>query len=344
MRKTSLTTMIYKHLLLLVGLACAATIQQTFAIEPHNSKAHPETITMSSIGWSPAMRDYHKLVIRRVLDLSVDKYGAYSLDFATKVSSVVRVRNEVAFGDHYQIDFSAMILENETVRAKTHQIRFPIFNETLGLRQLIIRKSDMEKFRSLKTLEEFTDLRAGQGEKWQDIGIYNDAGIEVVEGITYESLFPMLAQQRFDYLPLGIIEAETALKSEQRLLDRLQIVDNVYVYYPIPFYLNVTKRYTGLVDRINYGVKKFVESGEMKAMFQAYFKEQFSSLDPNRSIVFVARNPELNAEENEAAIAEVVESYFTKKSNLFYLPSQKFDDGKLGTSLDIPLQPSLSAD
>ncbi|VUD42397.1 hypothetical protein TDB9533_00683 [Thalassocella blandensis] len=290
------------------------------------------------------MRDYHKQVIRRVLDLSVDKYGAYSLDFATKKASVVRVRNEVAFGDHYQIDFSAMILENETVRAKTHQIRFPIFDETLGLRQLIIHKSDLEKFRSLKTLDEFISLRAGQGEKWQDIGIYNDAGIEVIESINYESLFPMLAQKRFDYLPLGIIEADAALNNEKQFLDTLQIVDNVYVYYPIPFYLNVTKRYTGLVNRINYGVKKFEESGEMKAMFQSYFKQQFSSLDPSKSLVFVVRNPELSKSDNEHIIAKVMNSYFTKKSNLFYLPSQKFDGTNLGLMPDTPLQTNLSAD
>lgn len=286
------------------------------SVNPRINAPHPETIVMSTTGWSAMMQDYYTMVMRRILDLSVERYGAYTLEVASAEASLQRVRSEVASGQHIQIDFSSQVIDDESIRAKTKQIPLPIFNNTIGLRQLVVRKEDRSRFSSAMTTEDFLNLKAGQAAYWQDVDIYKHADIDVIEGLTYKNLFPMLSSQRFDYIPLSIMEAKNTLNECPNYLKQFEIASNIYIYYPMPFYINLTKRYTGLGERVNYGIKRFTETGELQKMFKAYFKEQFDGAIAENALIFIIDNPSLTQAENTESVQNLLGNYFPENSQV----------------------------
>ena len=108
--------------------------------------------------------------------------------------------------------------------------------------------------------------------KWTDVKIYQYAGLHVVNADRYANLYPMLAKGRFNFLPLSILEIDTELEKQQSFYDELMVHEKIYIFYPLPVYLSVTKALPELIERLRFGIKKVIGSGDFQTIFHKYFQ------------------------------------------------------------------------
>ncbi len=245
-----------------------------------------ERVVFSYAGWSAEMQGFHSALITAILEASQDKYGGYSLSFYDIDASPQRVRREVALGVNVQVDFSAMTLAPGKVSDNTVQLDVPLMFGVLGLRQLIVRKDVRDALLSVEKGEDFKEWVVGQGAHWQDNEYYRLANIEVVESIHFSNLFSMLQAGRFDYVALGVVEAETALAGSPQPND-LQIHEQVFVYYPLRVYANVSAERPELAQRLRYGVEKIERDGTLSQIFDAHFGEHLQRVRQRAERVFI---------------------------------------------------------
>ncbi|MFT7562107.1 MAG: ABC-type amino acid transport substrate-binding protein [Flavobacteriales bacterium] len=276
-------------------------------------------VILSLAGWSPAMRAYHHDVLEAMLESTREEFGGYQIEVFDRHVSVNRVRKEIADGQRAHLDFSGMTLTDAYIRANTEHFRIPMYQGILGLRKLIIRNDDQQTFSDLRSNESFLKLTAGQGTNWQDVAIYRASGVEVVESPVYENLFPMLDAKRFDYLPLSIVEVSDALKSEADVSYNLAIHETVFIYYPIPFFLNISKNKPELVKRLQQGVVNLKKLKTFRKIFHEHFGASIETLNPGNAKVFVMNNPSVSASVSQEMFKAVNSRYFNKNTKLYYL-------------------------
>jgi len=146
-------------------------------------------------------------------------------------------------------------------------IRIPLLKGMLGHRVFIINAKDAPKFAAIKTIDELKQFKAGQGDDWPDRKILEANGIEVVTSDSYDELFSMLHQRKFDYLPRGINEAWDEVLIHQN--KNLVVEETILIHYPAPIYFFLNKRDTKLADRIERGLNIALKDGSFDELFNA---------------------------------------------------------------------------
>ena len=85
-------------------------------------------------------------------------------------------------------------------------IRIPIDKGLIGLRLVLIEKSQAERFARLDLDAGLQAMRAGQGSDWPDTAILRANGFSVFATPNYAGLYAMLTMHRIDYFPRSILE------------------------------------------------------------------------------------------------------------------------------------------
>ncbi len=142
-------------------------------------------------------------------------------------------------------------------------IRVPLEKGLIGYRLLMINKSDQEKFKSITTLKQLKQLKAGQESVWPDTKILQANQIKVEISPDYESLFGMLKGKRFDYFPRSIIE----IVDEVKWHDDLMIEESLALYYPAATYFFVSKNNHRLAERLKTGLQLAMNDGSFDRLF-----------------------------------------------------------------------------
>ncbi|MBY0420626.1 MAG: transporter substrate-binding domain-containing protein, partial [Pararheinheimera sp.] len=171
-------------------------------------------------------------------------------------------------------------------------VKIPIYRGLLGLRLLLIKPSNNEKFKKIKSLKDLKPYVAGHNMHWSDFGVFKANGLKVVSSTNYDALFEMLKHDRFDYFSRGVNEVwgELAQHSEQ-----LMIADNVMLFYQHPVYFFVSKHRPELAALVEKGLKIATQDGSYKALFQTYYAKTLDRADlKNRTIIFL-NNPAVPA-------------------------------------------------
>lgn len=145
-------------------------------------------------------------------------------------------------------------------------IRIPIFRGLLGYRILVIRAGEQDLYNSVNKLNDLKKFQAGLGNTWGDTKIFTEAKLPVVTVNRGRHLWPMLAQKRFDYIPLGINEpwADLALRAELKLAAE----QNILIHYPIGLYFHVNKKNKSLEKLLIKGIKMAIEDGSYDQLLQ----------------------------------------------------------------------------
>lgn len=171
-------------------------------------------------------------------------------------------------------------------------VKVPIYRGLLGLRLLLIKPLNNEKFKKIKSLKDLKPYVAGHNMHWSDFGVFKANGLKVVSSTNYDALFEMLKHDRFDYFSRGVNEVwgELAQHSEQ-----LMIADNVMLFYQHPVYFFVSKHRPELAALVEKGLKIATQDGSYKALFQTYYAKTLDRADlKNRTIIFL-NNPAVPA-------------------------------------------------
>ena len=138
-------------------------------------------------------------------------------------------------------------------------IRQAIFKGILGHRLFVIRQGEQYKFDKVDSLHQLKKLVAGQGSFWGDTKVLKAAGLPVITSTRGRRLWDMLAQGRFDYLPLAVHEPWNDI--EIRPNHKLMVEENLMLVYPMALYFYVNTENNKLYELISKGMNKANSDG-----------------------------------------------------------------------------------
>lgn len=275
--------------LLLCMLAHSAA--NSHAQNTHNeSAAKPDTAEQSTeaILWlgnmTEARKAHESAVIRLALEKSRDRYGPYQLSINTTQYSHPRAVRNLRDGVVAQVATAPEL----TYRLDTQEqplitIPIPLLNGLLGSRKIIIRRDRVEDFAAVHTLEQLQQFNAGLGFDWLDRDYFNQAGLPFTRGADISQLLNMLVHGRFDYLPLGSMEAAPTLAASEHS-EQLMILDELIIHYPFPVYVQVSRNHPTLAARLKLGLERAQEDGSLAQLFDQHYGAFETAVKPSRII------------------------------------------------------------
>jgi hypothetical protein len=238
----------------------------------------------------PGDGDYFVKLLRLTLEASKAPDEKIELAFATEVLTQARSIAEVQKGRQNSVFWTVTNKEREQ---NLYPIRVPLFKGLLGYRMLVIRTEDAAKFAQVKSLSDLAKFSAGQGAQWPDTNILLVNQLQVVRGVSRESLYKMLMGRRFDYFPRGITEvvAEGDLIPGRGLM----IEPHLILHYPSAMYFFVNKQNRDLADRLERGLASLIGSGEFDRLFYSLPRVKWATeqLRGQKHVILELANPDL---------------------------------------------------
>ena len=260
-------------------------------------------------GFTPSIKAYQKALLQLMLQNTVPEFGAYSLDLFSVPLSTNRSKLTLQQGDKVNVLFASewqgLGVSNEQVLS----LELPIYYGLHGLRQIIVRSAEQEKFAKINSLQGFKALTCGQGTRWLDVNIYRSNGIAVNEGQNFINLMPMLQKKRFDYLPLSVLETDRVFSERPPDLQDLTVLDDVMIFYPLPSFLYFPASEERLRQRLQAGFTQLVDKGELLPLFERHFSSVPRILSGKRKRLIMLDNPGLTADKNQDMKATFLKAF-----------------------------------
>lgn len=239
--------------------------------------------------------EYEVQLFKLAMDLTASEYPPYVLTQYNFPMSSQRGRREVARGDKVNFYVAPPRSPGDELYEEVVSIPVPIMKGLLGYRKLLVDVNSMEAFAGIKHVGELKKFKVGQARGWPDVRIYKHAGFRIEDSAQFVELFSMLDQGRFDFLPLGIMEADKALQTYDKDSANLIALDSLYIYYPWPAVFQVRAQETLLIERLRKGLERAQESGAMDKLFNTFFADALAALAAEDYQLLVLDNPHLEA-------------------------------------------------
>lgn len=171
--------------------------------------------------------------------------------------------------------------------SKYRAIELPIMKGLNGWRVSIVKDNNVDLLKGVETTEQLSAFKPGLFHTWTDNKILLANKLTTVTGTDYEGLFKMLSKERFDYLPLTILDVENEYVARKDYPDLDIAIDpHVLIVYPVCFYFYVNKTNTELATLIEDGFEAIIINGQFEALFHRYFNSSIEKVaGPTRTII-----------------------------------------------------------
>ncbi|WDP85382.1 MAG: hypothetical protein HUN05_09775 [Desulfobacter sp.] len=162
--------------------------------------------------------DYDTALLELAMEKTRPTHGPYSLRPSPEMNfprakSVIR-------NNHYGNFFAKLSYEDKYKETMDMDfVKFPVDLGIVGYRIFFVSEQTRKKLSAVTTLDMLKTFTMGQGAGWTDVGILRAGGFKVVAVPTYESLFRMVAWNRFDLLPRGANEILDEYESHKQIKD-----------------------------------------------------------------------------------------------------------------------------
>ncbi|MEO6279062.1 hypothetical protein [Roseateles sp.] len=245
-------------------------------------------------GATPKRDDYQFALLTLALDKTVKDYGPYQLSRVVRSYSTSRLRREINRGEVVNVHagpWRPLEVSEDKLPERSVRINVSIFKDLLGYRKLLIRRADLDRFKRIRRADELKKLVVGQANGWVDIDIYRHNGYAVNDTPTPASLYDMLARKRFDYIPISLLEATTALNYRPELAGELMLLPDITVYLPLPiiFYVNVHEPL--MAERLEKGLALAKQDGSFERLFKSSFADELQLIQDGSRVHFALSNP-----------------------------------------------------
>lgn len=296
----ALTTNLFAKIRLYVTaatiLACqslsAASSQTANQDTPIANKATKNTEVTLWMGNVSEVRKAHETeVVRLALEKSRERYGPYQLKITQ--TSLSRPRTIRTFGESdvaQVVTSTALAYKVDSGEQPLVIIPIPLLQGLLGSRQAIVLRQRAGDFATLKTLTQLRQFSAGLGFDWLEPDLFRDAELPFTTGVNIGQLFNMLAHGRFDYLPLGVLEASSALAAVKHP-EQFTIVDNLIIRYPLPVYVQVSRHRPDLIERLTFGLERARDDGSLTALFNQHYGQISALTGKATTITLPSKTP-----------------------------------------------------
>jgi ABC-type amino acid transport substrate-binding protein len=177
-------------------------------------------------------------------------------------------------------------------------VRIPVDRNLGGYCVLLIRREDRERFEGVRTVEDLRRFKIGLGYGWIDVDILRANGFDVVTGTSYDGLFEMLVNRRFDAFLRAATEVLDEQAKRRAALPDLFIEERLLVYYPLPMYFWFPRTDEGrqLARRAEEGMRAMIADGTYAAIFDRYQRRKIETLRLKERRLLTIKNPFLGPE------------------------------------------------
>lgn len=251
--------------------------------------------------------------LRRALQVTKPEYGEYEIIVSTKMEQG-RSLLEMAKTEKSNLDIASYA--PTTAREKLAiPIRIPVLSGLMGYRICLIKKDKQTLFDDIKNKQQLItkNITIGQHQNWPDTTILRFNDITVHTTYKKSLLFQQLDRERFDCFSRGTSEIYAEYLQHRQL--GISIENNLLLYYPLPVFFFVNKSRPLLAQRVQLGLERLLESGELYEIVERTFLPIISDLKLSERIVIDLHNPTLS-DETLQAIEAPIQRFRDKNLNI----------------------------
>jgi ABC-type amino acid transport substrate-binding protein len=233
---------------------------------------------------------YHWEILRTALEKTTPKWGPYRM-----VPSELMTEQRQTFElKHATGKLTVMYLSTTPDFEKSLiGIHIPVDKNLGGYCVFLIRKEDRERFAAARSLDDLRRFSYGLGLGWIDVEILKASRFKVVTGSSYDGLFEMLVNQRFDIFLRAAVEVLDEYDRRKSSLPDLYIEDSLLFYYPLPmyFWFPMTEEGRRLAARAEEGMRMMIADGTYDVIFDRYQRWKIERLHLKTRRLFKIDNP-----------------------------------------------------
>ena len=259
---------------------------------PYAPASEPGEVIFARAFADDAYGYYHTKILQRVLELTPE-FGITNAVPHPQPMPQARQIIKLKSGE-------ADVMWSATSDIRERQllpVRFPLLQGLAGYRVLVINAYKQAQFPKSLNKEAIQSLVGVQGKDWPDLAVLQHNGFKV-EGaqwsLWFHNMFTAVEKGMVDYFPRNVIEVTNDL--ERHKTKRIKLEDHFILRYPSYEYFFVSPGKPELVNRIQVGLLRMLDNGELKSMFEKHENHQRAMIlvtDPNRKIIELA-NPDLS--------------------------------------------------
>jgi len=226
--------------------------------------------------------------VTEVLRLAIKHSGvAYSLEKIPSVSTPqVRLIEDLSHNRGI-LDLMWTMTSDER-EAQLLPIRIPIDKGLMGWRIAFINPEMAERMKAIKSIQDLSTLKAGQGYFWPDTQILRHNKLPVITG-TAGALPLMLSERRFDYFPRSIIEIWNEQSKHPEI--KREVDTSMVLHYPTALYFFVAPTQKQLAEDIRRGLELSIANGSFEQLFTQYCRPFIVKADLKNRRIFELENP-----------------------------------------------------
>jgi ABC-type amino acid transport substrate-binding protein len=234
--------------------------------------------------------NYHWEILQTALEKTKAQYGSYIM----KPSQTMPEKRQVFELKYATGKLTVMFLgTNPEFEKELVPVRIPVDKNLAGYMVFLIREEDQPKYDNVNSLEDLRKLKIGLGFGWIDVKILEYNKFKVVTGSSYEDLFKMLVNKRFDVFSRSAVEILNEYKQHKTQMPGIEIENKLLSYYPLPMYFWFSNTDEGkrLAKRAEEGMLMMIQNGTYDKIFMKYFGNTFKQLDLKSRKMFSIENP-----------------------------------------------------
>ena len=240
--------------------------------------------------------EYQWEILRTALEKTTPKWGPYALVTASEVMTEQRQAFELK---HATGKLTVMYLgTTPEFEKKLVAVHIPVDKNLGGYSVFLIRDGEQSRFAAARSLDDLRRFTFGLGLGWVDVGILKASHFNVVTGSSYDGLFDMLVQRRFDVFLRATVEVLDEVAQHRDKVKGLAIEDTILFYYPLPMYFWFPRTPEGkrLAARAEEGMRMMIADGTYDRIFDRYQRPKIERLHLTTRRMFTIPNPFLGPE------------------------------------------------
>ena len=228
--------------------------------------------------------DYDTSVLRLSLEKTRPQYGDYRMVPSKKMNySRAHVVLKQNLHDNY---FAKLSCEDRLVQEEGLAfVPFPIDLGIVGYRVFFVSSTIRPRLAQIRTVDELKTLSIGQGSSWADIPILKAAGFRVQEVSSYESLFKMVAANRFDLFSRGANELMEEYEAHKNIPE-FTYDRTLCLAYPFPRFFFTHKSNKKAIERITEGLLIAYADGTLRKLWEKHYRKSIEFVNfPKRRVL-----------------------------------------------------------
>ncbi|MDE1460717.1 hypothetical protein [Spartinivicinus poritis] len=243
-----------------------------------------------------ARYNYDTSVLELALKKTREAYGDYVLKPSPVMNFARAIRS--AEQNQYENFFFKQSYDSALEQKELVYVPFPIDLGIVGYRVCFLSKKIKERVASAKSFAELSQFTHGQGVGWADTRILENSGMKVTSVHNYESLFHLVAANRFDLFCRGANELYEEYNAYKHIKN-LSYDTSMSIAYPLPRFFYTHKSNTAAIERVYKGLRMAYKDGSLKLLWLKSYKQSIDFVELSKRQIYWIENPNLKGLESD---------------------------------------------